>query len=180
MEEAIPNLELNLKVRLEVNDFKTHTLRLARYAFFRNPINVLVAVLVALSIIHRINNAAVYYNSRLVILGGIIFLIGRGLWKFIYTNKMTKKVFKSDKIIQKEQLINITSTMITIICDESIEKIKWDEIYYVCEAEKQFEIYLALYKLLIIPKRFFEKDKDLSLMREIIKDVMPKKKRKRL
>lgn len=175
MAEITTDKELNLKVKLEINDLKTYYYWIERNAFFKNPINIIVLVVVALSIIQVITNEA-HNNNGLIALVGIVFILARVIWKFIYINMITKKVFDSDKMIQKEQKIKITYTTITINHGESICNINWEEIHCIRESGKQFLIYTAINKSIIIPKKFFEKNEDLSLLRDIIKEAIPKEK----
>lgn len=142
----------------------------------------MVLVLVIMSIVRIIMSliqGRIYnvYANKLIVLVGILFLLTRGIWRFIYINKITKKVFDSDKIIQKEQIFKITNTTITINYGESMPKINWDEIYCVRETEKQFLIFIAINKPLIIPKRFFKNPEDIFLLRDFSKNVLPKKRK---
>lgn len=189
MAEITSDTELNLKVRLEINDVKDYQYWIERNTFFKRPISLMVLVVVGIEIIHGmieivmniirggINEA--YVGNGFIVLVGIIFILARGIWGFIYINKITKRAFDSNKLIQKEQQIKITDTTITINSGESITKINWEEIYCIRESKKQFLIYTAINKSIIIPKRFFEKNEDLFLLRDIIKDVISKEKVKK-
>ncbi|WP_425806774.1 YcxB family protein [Desulfitobacterium sp. Sab5] len=179
MEEINSDKELNLNVSLEANDLKTYYYWIEKNNFFKRPTSVIVLVLVIMSIVRIIMSLVqgrIYnvYANNLIVLVGILFLLSRGIWRFIYINKITKKIFDSDKIIQKEQIFKITFTTITINYGESISKITWDEIYRIRETEKQFLIFIAINKPIVIPKRFFENPEDISLLRDFSKNVLPK------
>lgn len=167
--------EIILNIKLEIDDIKTYYYWFEKKAFLNRPINIIVLVVAALGFIRgRISD--VYTNGNLIALMGVVFLLIRGIWRIIYINKTSKKVYESDKIKHKVQIIKITCTTININYGESIVKINWDEIYRVLETEKQFLIFTSINQSLIIPKRFFEKDEDLLSLRDICKDVLPKKK----
>jgi len=53
---------------------------------------------------------------------------------------------------------------------------KWADIYKIIEKENMFIIYESSSSVLILPKRFFDNDKELIRVKELIKENMSKNK----
>lgn len=53
---------------------------------------------------------------------------------------------------------------------------KWNDIYKIIERENVLIIYESSNSALILPKRFFDNDKDLISVKELIKENMSKNK----
>lgn len=94
----------------------------------------------------------------------------------ILIKKYLKKQFHTNKLLQQE-VEYIFSENGLHRKSESIDcTYKWDDIYKIIERENMLIIYESSNSVLILPKRFFNNDKELIRVRELIKENMSENK----
>ncbi|WP_461613924.1 YcxB family protein [Clostridium sp. Marseille-QA1073] len=94
-----------------------------------------------------------------LILGAFYFLI------VFYS----KKVFKSEMLLQEEQNYIINDDGILLISKSSNNNIGWKNIFKVTESKNSIFIYLGNIKSMIIPKRAFNSNDDIGILKDIMK-----------
>lgn len=170
--------EIKLSIILEYNDYKKFVLFHSRKAIIIEMLFI-VAVYVGTLVFLTLSDDEVLDLSLFLLivipLGVIMIPIIIFAIRQISLFKI-KRIYRSDKLVQKMQNYTINNTGIKIESESITGILKWDEVFRVDESKYSFLIYLSRIKALMLPKKFFESDEKMILFRNIVVSNMPGKK----
>ncbi|MDG5471448.1 YcxB family protein [Jeotgalibacillus sp. ET6] len=88
----------------------------------------------------------------------------------------TSREYDSDQLIQKEITYTFSSKEIQQKFDRSVGYFEWNQIQNVYENKDMFRLYVSKAKAIILPKRFFNSDAEIDLLKKLIRDNVDNKK----
>ncbi|WP_313134368.1 YcxB family protein [Anaerocolumna sp.] len=109
-----------------------------------------------------------------------VFVIISSILYPVLIKRNLKKQFRTNKLLQQETEYTISENGIHRKSESFDSTYKWYDIYKIIEKENMFIIYESSNSVLILPKRFFNSDKELAKVKELIKEKMDADKYKML
>ncbi|MGD7044819.1 YcxB family protein [Jeotgalibacillus proteolyticus] len=97
----------------------------------------------------------------------LVVLIGK------FTSKIrTSREYNSDQLIQKEITYTFTPKEIQQKFDRSVGYFEWNQIQNVHENKDMFRLYVSKAKAIILPKRFFNSNAEIELLKKLVRDKL--------
>ena len=105
---------------------------------------------------------------------GVLFVVViiSSILQPMLTKKYLRKQFRTNKLLQLETEYIISENGIQRKSVSFDTTYKWDDIYKIIEKENMLIIYESSNNVSILPKRFFNNDKELVSVKELIKEKM--------
>lgn len=105
---------------------------------------------------------------------GVLFVVViiSSILQPMLTKKYLRKQFRTNKLLQLETEYIISENGIQRKSLSFDTTYKWNDIYKIIEKENMIIIYESSNNVSILPKRFFNNDKELVSVKELIKEKM--------
>lgn len=164
--------EVKANFKLEFKDYKDFNIHHSRKHFYGAAI--LYFVLFIITMLFKIfssgMDAQLLKKILIVVVPTGILLASLILLTFYFLIAFhSKKVFKSQRRLQEEQNYIINDDGISLINKSSNNNIGWENIFKVTESKNSIFIYLGNVNSMIIPKRAFNSNDDITILKDIIK-----------
>ncbi|WP_416147820.1 YcxB family protein [Salipaludibacillus sp. HK11] len=161
------NMEkVSIKGTLSYKDFKQHN--------FHHQKNILIGFfLFALLLVFSMLITSVFSGSPSLVLliSLVIAAIVAGITTLILILLITfriRKEFKSDQMIKNELRYIYSDEGINQQIKKSNVYIEWADILKAYEHKEMFRVYISKNKVLVMPKRFFGSQKDITLFKALV------------
>jgi hypothetical protein len=159
---------------LSIRDYKEYNLLHSRLNnFFVRFVFYFLIFFGTTLVVTKINNNELSINSIVIfILSGLgVSILAVSLVVSIRNIKL-KRIFQSDKFINKEYIYNFGDNGMEINSESSNSFIEWSEIYKIKENNKLIVIYIGKNRGMVLPKTFFKNEEELNQLKEIMRNKL--------
>lgn len=116
-----------------------------------------------------------FLDFRLVITSILFGVIGVFML-YTVTNRQARKHFYSESFMKLKQSYTVNKDGIILETERSKANFQWSDVISAHELESLFLVYVAKAKAMVIPKRYFETDQDISKFKSFLTTELESKK----
>ncbi|WP_423190444.1 YcxB family protein [Alkalibacterium sp. f15] len=111
----------------------------------------------------------IFAGAPALLLSGLLYLFSKQLKK-----RQSIEEYKSDQLIK--QMVNYTfdADGMTQLIKSSNNQYEWDDFFKARENKAMFLLYLSKNKALILPKRFFDSQKQIDTFKHLVSENINK------
>jgi tetratricopeptide (TPR) repeat protein len=172
--------ELRIKSQIGFRDFLRFQFWILRKKYLRKlfiyaGLLLLLPVLLPLFLYGGFDSRFIFRDIDLFI--PVLALCGFAFLLLITVYFSSKRVYESDKLIQKAQEFVFNAAGMELTTENSHMKLAWEEVNRSEESKSNFYIFISLSKSLIIPKRYLSDVESDYLRRLLSSGIKPEKKK---